>query len=296
MADPSSWLSSKLSFRRTWCERNEIVVQRESSSAKQANAQTPLIGGEWLGRLSVLEGLADNHQNWTEALLNEVRALPRVIQEMTASAQAEIDRQLAIEREGQQRTFRHLREEVVACDAELDRVGMRLDEARATVARLANRLDRELEGASPAPAAPTTAGSSATATPPAMPPSTGPASAAPDARTDDTDGNDEQRRITLSVRGARRATLGLSIREHLQRLPYIEDVALSNYAENVLCLEIVAQRRILLEDALTWEQIPGVRIISVRPDEIEAEIEEFMSAGTPLAYVNVPAARASESS
>jgi hypothetical protein len=243
--------------------------------------RSPLLGEEWLGRLAALEGLADNHQNWTASLLREVRTLPRVIEEMAASARAEIDRQIAIEREAHQRTLRHLQEDIAACDADLDRVGSRFEEARATVARLATRLASEIEADVPEPAQATPA--PVTSMPSAKPSNGSTASPARSDRDEQAGAAEPERsKIMLAVRGAKRATLGLSIREHLKQLPYIEDVALNNYAENVLRLEIVSGRPVLLDDALTWEQIPGIRIISVRADEIEAEMEDLMPTSSPL--------------
>ncbi|HEV2108586.1 MAG TPA: hypothetical protein VGR16_10025 [Thermomicrobiales bacterium] len=261
-----------------------VTNKTSPGSAGREEHRSPLIGEEWLGRLAALEGLADSHQGWTETLLREVRTLPRVIEDMAASARSEIDRQVAIEREAHQRALRHVQEDIAACDAELARVATRLDDARATIARLTTRLAAELELGSAAPATAPGAPLPAASAPLAANGSAAPAPARPEGTPGERAAAPGRHTIVLAVHGARRATLGLSIREHLQRFPYVEDVALSNYAENVLRLEIVSQRPISLDDALTWEQIPGVRIVSVRPDEIEAEMEDGAPPRTSVTY------------
>lgn len=213
----------------------------------------------WVNGLDALERLAEHHQEQTTLLLRDVRDLPRLMDEMAESAQREIDHQVAAVREAHQRSLRHLRQDLVACDAELARVSGELADAGAAVARLAARLTNEIEGSS-----------RATATPGSLEPrrlTSVPGHIPDDAALQRSD-------VILSVRGVSRATLGLSIREQLQRLPYIEDVALSDFADATLHLTVVSRRPILLEDALAWEHLLGLHIASFRPDEIEAEVKD----------------------
>lgn len=234
----------------------------ESKSLNQPDRpprRTLVLSEAWVGRLGALERLAEHHQEQTTLLLRDVRELPRLMDEMAESAQREIDHQVAAVREAHQRSLRHLRQDLVACDAELARVSGELADARAAVARLAARLSNEINGSS-----------QAAATPGSIEPRrlTSVLDLIPD------DAALQRSGVILSVRGVSRATLGLSIREHLQRLPYIEDVALSDFADATLHLTVVSRRPILLEDALAWEHLLGLHIASFRPDQIEAEVKE----------------------
>lgn len=219
-----------------------------------------LMGEAWLGRLATLEGLVESHEAWTAALLREVRGLPRVIDEMAASAQREIDHQVAVERETHQRTLRYLRQDLAACEAELARVSAELDDTRAALTRLASRLSTETGDPVSAPPAPS--------------PSPEPRRLAAVPFPTPEPGEPRRSGVVLSVRGVQRATMGLAIREQLQRLPYVEDVALSDYAGATLQLSLVSRRPILLEDALGWEDLAGLqlRIVGFRPDQIEATL------------------------
>lgn len=217
--------------------------------------RTLLMGEEWLGRLAALEGLADRHQEWTVAMKREVQDLPRVLDEMAASAQRELDLQMAIEREAHQRHLRHLRQDLAACEAELGRVSAELDDTRQTLMRLASRLSSEIVGDEP----------------PSSPPSE-PWRLSPVPFSPTTDDEGAQSSVTVSVNGVQRATMGLSLREQLQRLPYIDDVSLSDYADATLHLTVLARRPMRLEDALAWEPLMGLHIVGFRPDQIMATL------------------------
>ena len=233
-------------------------MEAESKPFTASGAKTRrslLMGEEWLGRLAALEGLAESHETWTATLLQEVRGLPRVIEEMAASARREIDHHVAIEHEAHQRNLRHLRRDLAACEAELARVSAELGDTRTALSRLASRLSTEIESDQPPPA-------------PALEPRR--LSAVPYPGADDAE--PARHGVTLAVSGVQRATMGLAIREQLQRLPYIEDVALSDYANAVLQLTVLARRPILLEDALAWEHLVGLHIVGFRPDQIEASM------------------------
>jgi len=88
-------------------------------------------------------------------------------------------------------------------------------------------------------------------------------------RPEDADGA-----MTIVVHGVHHAISVLSFKRHLARLRHVESVAVKEYADGVLNLQVTARKPLTPKDLQSWEGGAGLEITNIAADTIEAHLPE----------------------